>query len=57
MLVDETLWGLSREIYFGYAVPEGYLNLIGEVDSGDTYLWVWMIDSFCSGTNWPNIIL
>ena len=39
MLVDETLWGLSREIYFGYAVAEGYLKLIGEVDSGDIYLY------------------
>jgi hypothetical protein len=43
MLVDETLWGLSLEICFGYAVAEGYLKLIGEVDSGDIYLYRGMV--------------
>jgi len=43
MLVDETLWGLSREIYFGYAVAEGYLKLIGEVDPADIYLYRGMV--------------
>ena len=31
MLLDETMWGLSREISFGYAVALGYAELIGEV--------------------------
>ena len=39
MMVDETLWGLSREICFGHAVAEGYLKLVGEVDPGDIYLY------------------
>jgi len=39
MMVDETLWGLSREICFGHAVAEGYLKLAGEVDPGDLYLY------------------
>lgn len=43
MLVDETLWGLSKEIGFGYAVAEGYAKLIQEVDSGDIYLYRGMI--------------
>ncbi len=39
MLVDETIWGLSREISFGYAIAEGYLKLIGRIDPGDIYLY------------------
>ncbi len=31
LLVEETLWGLSREISFGQAVAKGYTDLIGEV--------------------------
>ncbi|MDM8552718.1 hypothetical protein QUF72_21735 [Desulfobacterales bacterium HSG2] len=30
MLVDESLWGFSREISFGYALTKGYAALIGE---------------------------
>ena len=39
MMVDETLWGLSREVCFGHAVAKGYLKLLGEVDPGDLYLY------------------
>jgi len=34
MLVDETLWGMSLEISFGYAIAKGYVRLIENVDTG-----------------------
>jgi nitric oxide reductase NorD protein len=32
MLVDETLWGMSSEISFGYAIAEGYTKLIEDIN-------------------------
>ena len=32
LLVEETLWGLVREISFGRTIASGYANLIGAVD-------------------------
>jgi len=32
LLVEETLWGFSLEISFGYAVAKGYVDLLKEVD-------------------------
>ncbi len=32
LLVEETLWGISREISFGRSVAKGYTDLIGEVN-------------------------
>ncbi len=33
MLVNETLWGMSLEISFGYAIAKGYVRLIENVDT------------------------
>lgn len=33
MLVDDTIWGLSQELSFGYAIAKGYISLLGNTDS------------------------
>jgi hypothetical protein len=34
LMVDDTLWGLEREISFGQAISAGYLDLLTQVDLG-----------------------
>ena len=45
-LVEETLWGFSLEISFGYAVAKGYVDLIGEVDLKKFYRYRNLVRSF-----------
>jgi nitric oxide reductase NorD protein len=46
LLVEETLWGLVREISFGRTIASGYTDLIGEVDLKKIYRYRDLVRSF-----------
>ena len=46
LLVEETLWGLVREISFGRTIASGYTDLIGEVDLKKIYCYRDLVRSF-----------
>ena len=45
-LVEETLWGFSLEISFGYALAKGYVDLIGDVDLKKIHRYRDLVRSF-----------
>jgi nitric oxide reductase NorD protein len=46
LLVEETLWGLAREISFGRTLAIGYTDLIGDVDLKKIYRYRDLVRSF-----------
>jgi nitric oxide reductase NorD protein len=46
LLVEETLWGLAREISFGRTIASGYTDLIGAVDVKKIYRYRDLVRSF-----------
>jgi len=53
LLVEETLWGLAREISFGRTIAIGYTDLIGDVDLKKIYRYRDLVRSF--GRNGPTL--
>jgi hypothetical protein len=46
LLVEETLWGLAREISFGQTLASGYTDLIGNVDLKKIYRYRDLVRNF-----------
>jgi len=53
LLVEETLWGLAREISFGRTLAIGYTDLIGDVDLEKIYRYRDLVRNF--GSNGPTL--
>ena len=53
LLVEETLWGLAREISFGRTLAIGYADLIGDVDLKKIFRYRDLVRNF--GRNGPTL--
>jgi hypothetical protein len=53
LLVEETLWGLARELSFGQTLAIGYTDLMGDVDLKKIYRYRDLVRSF--GRNGPTL--